>query len=144
MNRAISVIMIACAVLGLAVACGGKGEAEGEAAEAIAAAPPAFQITAKKLYDEYEADDGGSSTKYLEKVIVLTGVVAEVGVNEGRPYLAMGTGGVLDLGLVSCIFPKEAAQVVAALPAGKSVKVKGKVVGRASFAEIRLQNCILQ
>ena len=95
------------------MACGGNEEAsEEEAAQQITAAAPAFRMTARKLFGEYEADEAGASAKYLGKVVLLSGIVAEVGQVEGSPYVALEAGGTLDLGLVSCVFPREAAQAV--------------------------------
>ena len=140
MAKAISILAVACMVLGLTVGCGGNGEPSEEEA---AAAAPAFRMTAKKLFGEYEADEAGASAKYLGKVVLLSGIVAEVGQVEGSPYVALVAGGTLDLGLVSCVFPREAAQDVASVSKGQNISVKGKVIGRPSFAEIRLDRCTL-
>ena len=144
MAKAISILALACMVLGLTAGCGGnEGPSEEVAAQEAAAAAPAFKTTARKLFAEYEADEAAASTKYLGKVVLLSGIVAEVGVVEGSPYVALVAGGSLDLGLVSCVFPREARQEVSAVPTGQNISVKGKVIGRPSFAEIRLDRCTL-
>ena len=144
MAKAISVMSLACMIVGLAVGCGGdEGPSEDVAAQEAAAAAPAFRMTARKLFAEYDADEDAASAKYPGKVVLLSGIVAETGVIEGNPYVALVAGGTLDLGLVSCIFPRQAAQEVSAVPIGQSISLKGEVTGRASFAEIRLKSCTL-
>ena len=144
MAKAISILSLACMILGFAAGCGGDGEpSEDVAAQEAAAAAPAFRMTAEKLFGEYEADEAGASAKYLGKVVLLSGVVGEVGQIEGSPFVALEAGGTLDLGLVSCVFPTAAAQEVASVSKGQSISVKGKVIGRPSFAEIRLDRCTL-
>jgi hypothetical protein len=144
MPKAISILSLACMVLGFAMGCGGdEGPSDDVAAQEAAAAAPAFRMTARKLFSEYDADEKTASAKYPGKVVLLSGVVAETGEIEGNPYVALVAGGTLDLGLVSCVFPRQAAQEVSAVPIGQSISVKGEVTGKASFAEIRLKGCTL-
>jgi hypothetical protein len=144
MANAISILSLAFMVLGLAVGCGGDEESsEDVTAQEAAAAAPAFRMTARKLFAEYDADEAAASAKYPGKVVLLSGIVAETGVIEGSPYVALVAGGNLDLGLVSCVFPRQAAQEVSAVPIGQSISVKGEVIGKTSFAEVRLKSCTL-
>ena len=144
MPKAISILSLACMVLGLAAGGGGDEEpSENVAAQEAATAAPAFRMTARKLFAEYDADEAAASAKYPGKVVLLSGVVAETGAIEGNPYVAPAAGGTLDLGLVTCVFPRQAAQEVSAVPIGQSISLKGEVAGKASFAKVRLKSCTL-
>jgi len=58
-------------------------------------------MTTRKLFAEFNADEYAASAKYLGRLVLLSGVVAETSENEGNPYVALVAGGTLDLGLVS-------------------------------------------
>lgn len=80
MPKAISILSLACMVLGLAAGGGGDEEpSEDVAAQEAATAAPAFRMTARKLFAEYDADEAAASAKYPGKVVLLSGVVAETG-----------------------------------------------------------------
>jgi hypothetical protein len=80
MARVISILSLACMVLGLAAGCGGDEEPSEEVtAQEAAAAAPAFRMTARKLFAEYDTDEKTASAKYPGKVVLLSGVVAETG-----------------------------------------------------------------
>ena len=55
-------------------------------------------MTTRKLFAEFNADEYAASAKYLGRLVLLSGVVAETSEIEGNPYVALVAGGTLDLG----------------------------------------------
>ena len=46
-------------------------------------------MTTRKLFAEFNADEYAASAKYLGRLVLLSGVVAETSENEGNPYVAL-------------------------------------------------------
>ena len=62
----------------------------------LAGATADFNLPATELFSDYEADEMGANTKYLDKVIRVSGTITEVNTDEtGQTNLTLDAGGLL-------------------------------------------------
>ena len=85
----------------------------------------AFTLDAKGFYSEYNTDENTANTKYLGKVIEVTGKIRSVDTDDrGTINIALETG---DMGAVNCQFEKK--DKMPSVVAGNIVRVKGVCSG---------------
>lgn len=108
----------------------------------IAAAKEDYAISAEDFYKEYSANEVASNSKYLNKVISVSGKIVEIQLeNPDEPTLALKTA---EEGMtVSCGFNKEWLKELKSLKIGNTIKIKGKCDGLGMFG-IVITQCNLE
>lgn len=125
---------IVSAALGIGVLAANKEIADkaGNATAAVTSATPiaaeatGIRITASKLLDEYSKNAIAAEQKFKGKALIITGVVDSFGVEMlGRPYVMLKTS---SLGAaIQCVFKKSEKDILAKMPKGESMTLKGFV-----------------
>jgi hypothetical protein len=105
----------------------------------IASEDAAFALTADELFDAFEADETAANAKYLDKVVAVTGQVAEVTVNDAGQSVLTITAANAMLGGVSATMQNKDAVTVAE---GDAVTVKCRCTGY--LMDVILINCSIQ
>lgn len=103
----------------------------------MATAKTDVAIDAAALFAEYNADENACNTKYLDKVIAVSGKVKEVTNDEGSIKVSLDTGG--DFG-VRCELSSTATHARTTFNPGESVTFKGTCSG-LNF-DVQLNNCV--
>ncbi len=102
---------------------------------------PDYSVSADQLYNEYKSNEVAADSKYKGKIVVVSGVIQDIGKDIiAQPYIVIGGMGFLDG--VQCMFTGSENASVARLYKGQSVKVKGEVVGK--MGNVLLNRCSLQ
>ncbi|NUM31938.1 MAG: hypothetical protein HUU47_06405 [Bacteroidetes bacterium] len=97
-----------------------------------------FVLSAVDFYKEYSADETTANKKYLNKVIIVSGKIAEIQLeNPDEPSIAIETG--TDESTINCGFKKEFLNDLKALKTGEIVKIKGKCDGFSMFGIVFTQ-----
>ncbi|MCF8256029.1 MAG: OB-fold putative lipoprotein [Flavobacteriales bacterium] len=105
----------------------------------IAAEDAAFNLTADELFDAFEADETAANAIYLDKVVAVTGTVAETSVNNaGQTVITLIAANAM-LGGVSATMQEQGALSV---PDGAEVTVKCRCTGY--LMDVILINCSVQ
>lgn len=105
--------------------------------------PSAIIITAAQLYKEYHADQEAANAKYRDKIINVTGVVTEIGINRvDTPYVILTGGGQYEFLGVQCLFIAQDKSKLAQLSEGQSLTIEGICQGY-SF-DVILKNCAIK
>lgn len=108
----------------------------------IAAAKEDFTLAAADFYKEYSTDENSGNLKYLNKVIVVSGTIAELQLeNPDEPTIALETGA--EGSTINCGFKKEFYNDLKSLKTGDIVKIKGKCDGISMFG-IVITQCNLE
>lgn len=106
----------------------------------IRSAEPAFTLEATELYSAYDTEEAAANEKYLDKVIQVTGEVADVSENgEGNLTVTLDGGGML--GGVICemdTFSEEGTE--ARFEPGQTVTLKGICTGM--LMDVVLVRCV--
>lgn len=102
----------------------------------IAAEEAAFSLTADELFDNFETDEAAANAKYLDKVLEVTGEVAEVSENSAGQAVITITAANAMLGGVSATM-QEAGTV--SISEGETVTVKCRCTG--FLMDVILINC---
>jgi hypothetical protein len=109
----------------------------------IAEAKEDFIITATDFYKEYSSNEDSANIKYLEKVIEVQGLVAEIQLeNEDEPTVALATGNTD--ATIMCGFKKALFKDVKALKVGDKIKIKGKCDGLNMFGVVITQCSLIK
>ena len=102
---------------------------------------PAYKVTASTLFAEYKANEVAADTKYKGKVVIVSGVIQDIGKDVmDEAYIVIGGQGFLDG--VQCTFTESQNASVARLAKGQSVTVKGEVSGK--MGNVLVSKCSLQ
>ena len=103
------------------------------------AATPALSISAKELYDAYEANEVAADQKYKGVRAVVDGRIQDISTILGTPQVSIESkwGGVPIL----CQLDKANINQLIDLKVGQMVKVKGRIVGKTIAIGIR--DCII-
>lgn len=101
----------------------------------VAAEEAKFTLTANQLFDEFEADEAASNSKYLDQTVEVSGEIAELGVNDaGQAFVILVAENAM-IGGVSATFGGEQA----GLEIGKNVSLKCRCTGK--LMDVVLINC---
>lgn len=85
------------------------------------------QITAEKLYEEFEADEVAANSKYLNKVVEVSGLIESIDVPEGElPTILIQTGG---FGLVKATLEHAEELDNNQLAVNEHIKIRGECIG---------------
>lgn len=88
------------------------------------AAAEALNLSAQNLVSDYETDEAAANGKYLNKVLLVNGVVAETTTNQAGETVIAITGS--DMGNVLCTLEEKG---ITAPAKGTEVKIKGICTG---------------
>jgi len=102
---------------------------------------PAFTMTAEALYTEYSTNEDASNTKYINKVLQITGNIAEVSIGTSETTITLvdamaGVGCALDSTVAI-----EMKDKIKALKQGDKVTLKGKCDGYDMIMGVVLTKC---
>lgn len=118
----------------------GSGSSEKDTKE-IQSKAPAYTVTAKSLFAEYKANEVAADAKYKGKVVIVSGVIQDIGKDiADQAYIVIGGEGFLDG--VQCTFTESQNASVARLSKGQKVTVKGEVQGK--MGNVQMSNCSLE
>ena len=100
-------------------------------------------LTAGELLSAYEAEGVAADTKFVNKILNITGVVARVEIKENLDiyYVTLGSAEKKLLQTVRCMFDKKHASQLSQLMPGQTVTVQGKYTG--SIMDISMGECTL-
>jgi len=105
--------------------------------------PVAMELTVEELLSAYATDGVAADTKFANKLLRVTGVVAMIDVKDmlDTHYIRL-TGAERNLlQSVRCLFDKKHAPVLQQLVIGQTVTVQG--IYNGSIIEIRMMDCVL-
>ena len=102
-----------------------------------------IEVTAEGLFSVYKADEAAADTKFVNKVLKVTGIADRVVVNYVHDvYYIMLTGAVeKEVWSVRCAFDKKQGSKLDRLTAGQTVTVQGEYDGYKR--NILMRDCIL-
>ncbi|MFH1003596.1 MAG: hypothetical protein V1780_05565 [Chloroflexota bacterium] len=103
----------------------------------------AIELTVEKLIAAYLTDHNAADTRFVHKLLRVTGVVALIDVKERLEthYLRLTGPNRNLLESVQCMFDKRYAEALKQLQIGQTVTVQGEFNG--SLIAIRMVNCVL-
>lgn len=105
----------------------------------IASEEAAYTLTADELFDAFEADEQAANAKYLDKVVAVSGPLADVTANgAGQSVLTITATNAMLGGISATMQSKEAP----ALTLGESVTVKCRCTGY--LMDVILINCTVE
>lgn len=105
----------------------------------VAAEEAAFTVTADEIFDAFEADEQAANAKYLDKVVAVSGPLAEVTVNDaGQSVLTITAANAMLGGINATMQDKEAPKV----NIGEPVMVKCRCTGY--LMDVILINCTVE
>ena len=102
----------------------------------MAKAKPDFVITASLLQKDFEVDETAASTKYINKIIEVTGKIASVKPGENN-MLSISLATESDMTSVICTFP--AIADISKFKVGDNITVRGDCSG--FLMDVLLNNC---
>jgi RecJ-like exonuclease len=97
---------------------------------------PDYTISATELQKAFETDEAAASSKYINKVLQVSGTIISIAQTEGNNVnITLKTGS--DLSSVICTFP--ASRVHSKLNEGEEITIKGQCSGY--LMDVLLNNC---
>ncbi len=88
-----------------------------------------YTLSAEQLFAEYDSNEVAADSKYKDKVVVVSGVIQDIGKDiMDDAYIIIGGMGFLDG--VQCTFTEGQEASIAGLSKGQRVTVKGMVLGK--------------
>ena len=87
-----------------------------------------IEMKARDLITSFQQDEGAASQKYIDKILVVSGEVADVQISPtGQATLILDAGD--PLSSIVCSFYAEETLIVKKIKSGMQVRVKGKCTG---------------
>ena len=103
---------------------------------------PSYEVSAKQLATDYEANEVKADIKYKGQFFIVTGTIKRIDKSfTDKVYIVLDDG--RWLGGIYCNFSKDEESSVARLSKGQYVKVGGEVRGK-SVGSVSLDRCRLQ
>ncbi|MCH5719697.1 OB-fold putative lipoprotein [Niabella hibiscisoli] len=96
-----------------------------------------YETTASALLADFDKDESTANAKYLDKVIVVEGVISKIDADSSNPTVFLETGN--PMASVNCSFYETESAALRSLQAGATVKIKGVCTGR--LMDIVLNKC---
>lgn len=84
-------------------------------------------ITANKILNEFSSDETSANTKYLEKIIEVSGTVSDVKIEKEKGIITLKTND--DFGSVLCHLSEESTKLMSTIKVGQNIKLKGICTG---------------
>lgn len=120
----------------------GTGAASGVSSLLSGIYSAAVNVTAEDLCAAYSAGVSSADGQYLNKVVVVTGTVVDVGTDVFQNlYIRLDNGTENAVGSVQCYFGSDKSDAVNALSAGATVKIIGRCEG--SNVNVLINDCDL-
>ena len=88
-----------------------------------------FTIAATNLYQQFEADEATSNTKYIGKIIEVSGTIGDITKDENGATVVLVEAGEEEMGGVLCTLEASQKEKSDKLNIGESVKIKGVCTG---------------
>ncbi len=99
---------------------------------------PDYTVSASALLKEFEDDETGSTAKYVNRILEVTGTITEVRKSEKDILnVTLNTGN--DLSVIICTFPAGTDEIK--LVAGHDITVRGKCSG--FLMDVLLNDCVV-
>ena len=118
----------------------GSADSEEQTRE-IKSSTPESNVPAPQLYGEYEANEVAADTLYKGKIVVVSGVVDDIGKDLlDDAYVVLASGDMM-FG-VQCYFAKSEEHSFGNLRKGQPVSLKGRVDGK--LGNVFLRDCSFQ
>lgn len=106
--------------------------------ENIEAAKPDIAVSAADLFAAFETDENAANAEYLDKIIEVSGTVAESGTNEdGSARVVLESGGMFG---VACSLDPLTKHPRTVFPVGEQIRLKGKCSGYN--LDVQLDRCV--
>ena len=128
--------------LGAFVACGGEEQVDRKVDQVTPVAEaPDLQVSAVQLALDYEKDEAGAEINYRDKIVIVEGVILDIGrdILYDDPYITLGESTFRG---VQCFFSEKEVPALATLSKGQTATVRGTVFGKITNVEMR--GCALQ
>ena len=105
--------------------------------------PAVTGLTVEELYSAYSADEVAADTRFTNKTLTVTGVVARITVNDVRDvyYIILASAEKKEQWNVRCTFDKKYGPQLNRLTAGQTVTAQGKYNGYK--VNILMKDCVL-
>jgi len=133
-------VVLAC-VIGVFLQDLGHSGSSPAAASTVADTVPPARLSADDLYSNYKDNEVSADGRYKGKVVVVTGVIRDIGKDIlDSPYVVIGGEGFLDG--VQCMFARTEGSPVAHVSKGQRVAVRGRVAGK--MGNVLLRECQFQ
>jgi len=117
----------------------GSVESEEKVEETTYSQRARFYVSAKRLYQDYESNEVAADEKYKGRVIVVSGVVENIGKDiMDTMYISLDTG---NFGSVQCMFSERHTSDLTKIQKGDMVRIRGKCDGK--LMNVLLRGCIL-
>lgn len=84
-------------------------------------------ITANKILEEFSANETTANSKYLEKIIAVSGVISDVKLEKEKGIITLKTND--DFGSVICHLSEASTKKINTLQEGNQIKLKGICTG---------------
>ncbi|MBL0103363.1 MAG: hypothetical protein IPP51_06120 [Bacteroidetes bacterium] len=107
--------------------------------QSLSDATPDFKLNSEVLITAYENDEKTANTKYLGKIIEVTGVVSEK-TKDDKGKVSLTLAGP-DLAGIGCDFENKAIEKTTKLNVGDQVKIKGTCTG--ILMDVVLVDCVV-
>lgn len=105
---------------------------------------PPIYISASELYNEYKDNEVAADMKYKGKIVVVNGIVGEVGKDiVDTPYISLTGGGQYEITKVQCMFSDKDLNRLATISKGSSISIQGTCTWGKLFWPL-LQNCSIK
>lgn len=99
---------------------------------------PDYTITAEELQKAFESDENASTSKFVNKIVEVTGVISSIEKGENDAFnVALKTGS--SMSSVICTFPGDSG--ISGLAPGQTVTLRGECSG--FLLDVLLNNCVL-
>ncbi|PWG05450.1 OB-fold protein [Polaribacter aquimarinus] len=96
-------------------------------------------LTANDIINDFSSDENKANTKYLEKIIEVTGVVSEVKIENGKGIISLKTNH--DFGSILCHLSDKETKKINTLKEEQVIKIKGICTGY--LMDVILVKCVI-
>ena len=98
-----------------------------------------LSVTAEQLYSEFDTDEAAATTKYVGKIITVSGKVREASkMDDGTPKVILETGNSFG---VSCEFDPNTKHAKTEFQPGEALTLKGECAGLN--LDVQLARCVV-
>ena len=100
-----------------------------------------FSMTVDEMIEEFNTDETGAGTKFIDKVVILEGVLKSISSTERSLSIMMLEG---KSGMVNCEFSDADLQLAGSPNPGDKISVKGLFIGYDDLlGELQLKKCTI-
>lgn len=98
-----------------------------------------IKIAATDLYNHFSTNEAEANTRYLNKVLLVEGTIADDVVNKQKPIILLYGG---PMGNINCEIMNVDAGLLKQLKKGNQVVIKGRCAG--FLADVNLVDCVVK